>query len=40
MNLRNAQIELEEPPRVRPSALLLEAVGLLVFSYFLVGWLN
>ena len=37
MYLRNARIELGEPPQVKPSVLLLEAVGLVVFSYFLVG---
>lgn len=37
MNLRAAQNELGEPPRVGLSWLLLEAIGLLAICYLLVG---
>jgi hypothetical protein len=37
MNLRAAKNELVEPPRVQLQALVLEAVGIFVVSYVLVG---
>ena len=37
MNLRAAQYELGEPPRIQWRSLALETVGVVAFSYLLVG---
>jgi hypothetical protein len=37
MNLRTAQNELSEPPKIGLPVLVLEAVGLVLVSYLLVG---
>ncbi len=37
MNLRAARNELGEPPKIQFQSLVLEAVGVLAFSYLLVG---
>jgi hypothetical protein len=39
MNMRVAQAELREPPKVRPYGLALEAVAFVAVSYFLVGFI-
>ena len=37
MNLRAAKVELKKPPRVQLNSLIIEAVGMCVVAYALVG---
>ncbi len=37
MNLRTAKIELKKPPKVQLNSLVIEAVGMCVVAYALVG---